>query len=217
MSRLCVLFALGLTLLIGVSQVSAQGQSARAELKNAQGQVVGDATFTQQPAGVQVRVAVRNLDPGAHGIHIHAVGKCDAPDFASAGGHFNPANKKHGHDSPEGPHAGDLGNPPNLTVGADRAGSLTVTTNQVTLSAGATSLMDADGSALVIHAGPDDNKTDPAGNSGARIVCGVIQLAQGAPTTMPTTGGPPQTVVLLVLWLGAVLALAGMALRRALI
>ena len=187
----------------------AQGPTASAELKNAAGQVVATATFTQGAGGVQVQVKVSNLDPGVHGIHLHTVGKCDAPDFTSAGGHFNPTSKQHGYDNPAGPHAGDLGNPPNITVGADRTGTLNVTTNAVTLSAGANSLMDADGSALVIHAGTDDNKTDPAGNSGARVACGVIVAMQSA---MPVTGGTPNGW--LMLGLGVALALGGLGLRR---
>ena len=189
--------------------VLAQGQQASAELKNGTGQVVGNATFTQAANGVQVRVQVSNLEPGAHGIHLHAVGKCDGPDFATAGGHFNPTSKQHGYDNPAGPHAGDLGNPPNITVGANRTGTLTVTTTLVTLSAGANSLMDADGSALVIHAATDDNKTDPSGNSGARIACGVIVPMQAA---MPVTGGTPNAWLLM--GLGLLLALAGGLGRR---
>ena len=197
------------TLLAMAAGVYAQGPTASAELKNAAGQVVGNATFTQAAGGVQVQVKVSNLDPGVHGIHLHTVGKCDGPDFTSAGGHFNPSAKQHGYDNPAGPHAGDLGNPPNITVGADRTGALAVTTNAVTLNAGANSLMDADGSALVIHAGTDDNKTDPAGNSGARVACGVIVAMQSA---MPTTGGTPNGW--LMLGLGLLLALSGLGLRR---
>jgi Cu-Zn family superoxide dismutase len=100
------------------------------------------------------------------------VGKCEPPDFASAAGHFNPEGKKHGLLSPQGPHAGDL---PNLPVAADGTGQLNYVARGVTLGSGSGSLFDADGTAVVIHAGPDDHKTDPAGNSGARIACGVIQ------------------------------------------
>ncbi|MCW5852772.1 MAG: superoxide dismutase family protein [Anaerolineae bacterium] len=208
MRGLVVVVALALM----AGSVLAQGQQASAELKNGAGQVVGNATFTQAANGVQVRVQISNLDPGAHGIHLHAVGKCEGPDFATAGGHFNPTSKQHGYDNPAGPHAGDLGNPPNITVGADRTATLNVTTTMVTLSAGVNSLMDADGSALVIHAATDDNKTDPSGNSGARIACGVIVPMQAA---MPTSGGTPNGW--LMLGLGVMLVLSGALMRRRLV
>jgi Cu-Zn family superoxide dismutase len=118
-------------------------------------------------------VVVNNLPPGKHGFHIHAVGKCDPPDFQSAGGHFNPFGKKHGLKNPEGPHAGDL---PNLEVGPDGKGKLETTVGGLTLGKeGLATLFGSNGTAVVIHAGPDDEKTDPAGNSGARIACGVIK------------------------------------------
>ena len=208
--RVLFVFVAALALAFVAGDVFAQGQQATVELKNAGGQVVGNATLIQQATGVQVRVQVSGLEPGQHGIHLHTVGKCEAPDFASAGGHFNPTAKKHGHDNPEGPHAGDLGNPPNMTVGTDRTGVLTATTNLVTLASGANSLMDADGSALVIHAGPDDNKTDPAGNSGGRVACGVI-IPMAA--SLPRTGGEPGLWWMVAL-LGVAVTLAGAALRR---
>jgi Cu-Zn family superoxide dismutase len=118
-------------------------------------------------------VTVANLSPGVHAIHIHTVGKCDAPGFTTAGGHFNPANKKHGTMSPDGHHAGDL---PNLTVGANGKGVFKTTIQDVTLAGeGATSLFHAGGTSVVIHEKEDDMKTDPAGNAGARMACGVIQ------------------------------------------
>jgi Cu-Zn family superoxide dismutase len=145
--------------------------TARAELRNATGQVVGSATLTQVGGAVRVVLEAQGLPPGAKGVHIHAVGKCDPPDFTTAGGHFNPQGRQHGALNPQGPHAGDL---PNLTVGADGKGQLESTTQLVTLLAGPTSVFDADGSALVVHAAPDDFRTDPTGNSGARIACGAI-------------------------------------------
>lgn len=118
-------------------------------------------------------VTVTNLSPGVHAIHIHEAGKCDAPDFKTAGGHFNPANKQHGMQNPEGHHAGDL---PNLTVGANGKGTFKSTIQDVTLAGdGANSLFHAGGTSVVIHEKADDMKTDPAGNAGARIACGVIQ------------------------------------------
>ena len=145
--------------------------TARAELRNASGQVVATATFTQVGNAVRILVDAQGLPAGVKGVHIHAVGRCDPPDFTSAGGHFNPQGKQHGALNSQGPHAGDL---PNLTVGADGKGRLESTTELVTLLGGPNSVFDADGSAIVIHAAPDDFRTDPTGNSGARIACGVI-------------------------------------------
>jgi Cu-Zn family superoxide dismutase len=145
--------------------------TARAELGNAGGQTVATATLTQVGGAVRVVIEARGLPPGVKGVHVHAVGKCDPPEFTSAGSHFNPQGKQHGALNPQGPHAGDL---PNLTIGADGKGRLESTTQLLTLASGPTSVFDADGSAIVIHAAPDDFKTDPTGNSGARIACGVI-------------------------------------------
>jgi Cu-Zn family superoxide dismutase len=145
--------------------------SARADLRNASGQVVGTATFAQVGNAVRVVLEAQGLPAGVKGVHVHAVGKCDPPDFTTAGSHFNPQGRQHGALNPQGPHAGDL---PNLTVGSDGKGRLESTTQLVTLLTGPTSLFDADGSAIVVHAAPDDFRTDPTGNSGARIACGVI-------------------------------------------
>jgi Cu-Zn family superoxide dismutase len=119
-----------------------------------------------------VNVHVDGMTPGRHGIHIHAVGLCEPATFGSALGHHNPLGTTHGLDSESGGHAGDL---PNLVVNPAGIGRLDATTDRATLSAGATSVFDANGSALVIHAGPDDQVTDPTGNSGARVACGVIE------------------------------------------
>ena len=152
--------------------------SATADLKNASGQSVGRAVLTPTPSGVQIIVDVYGLPPGPKGFHVHETGSCMPPAFTSAGGHFNPDNRQHGSENPQGSHAGDL---PNLVVGANGAGSLVVTTDRFSLAAGRpTSLLDADGSALVVHAGPDDLKTDPTGNSGARIACGVVTPVRAA-------------------------------------
>jgi Cu-Zn family superoxide dismutase len=152
--------------------VPAAEPTGTAAILDAQRKQIGSATLKQVKGGVNVRVQVAGLSPGKHGIHVHAVGKCDPPDFKSAGGHFNPASKKHGAHNPEGAHAGDL---PNLTVGKDGKGSGTFTAKDASLSVGAGSLFGPEGTAIVIHADPDDEKTDPAGNSGARVACGVIQ------------------------------------------
>ena len=154
-----------------MSRPSPGENTATAELKDASGQTVGFAKLDQLPAGTRVVLDMRALPPGVHGVHIHEVGKCEAPAFTSAGGHFNPGGKRHGALNPLGPHAGDL---PNITIGADGTGRLDSMADAVTVSAGPMSVIDADGSAIVVHAAPDDFKTDPSGNSGARIACGVI-------------------------------------------
>jgi Cu-Zn family superoxide dismutase len=167
-SRLAVLVAV-LLLAIAIPLTVSGGQTARtagARLFDPAGNQVGVATFVELADGrVEVLVQARGLTPGVHGIHVHTVGAC-SPTFAAAGGHFNPAGEHHGH------HAGDLNN---ITANLAGVAHLHATTSQFTLSQGAFSLFDADGSALIIHAGEDDLVSDPTGNSGARAVCGVIQ------------------------------------------
>jgi Cu-Zn family superoxide dismutase len=139
---------------------------------------MGSAIIWQDPLGVvHVDGQVRGLQPGSHGIHFHAVGRCDGAAslaFASAGAHYNPGNRRHGLSAPDGPHAGDA---PNLTANSDGRGTVNFTTDRVTLTDGPATLNDADGSALVIHALGDDQVTDPSGNSGARIACGVVRMS----------------------------------------
>jgi Cu-Zn family superoxide dismutase len=176
MKPLVTLFAAGaLTLIVASSAPAQSAGQASAELKDAKGKRVGTARFREARGGVVVSAQVSGLSPGLHAIHVHAVGQCDAPAFTSAGGHFNPAQKKHGLKSPEGPHAGDM---PNMYVGQDGLGRFEVLTDHFTLKAGERSLFDADGSALIIHAGVDDYTTDPTGNAGDRVACGVIKAAQ---------------------------------------
>ena len=141
------------------------------------GHTIGTVRAWQTAGGVTFRVDARGLPHGIHGIHVHSVGRCDPPDFASAGGHWNPLGKKHGLSNPAGPHAGDL---PNVDVAANGVLGQAVTLANATLTGPAGDprvLLDADGAALVIHAQADDNMTDPSGNSGARIACAVIQPA----------------------------------------
>jgi len=153
------------------SAMQTEPLSAEAALKDKDGKDVGRATFIETGEGLRIAVTGYRLPPGTHGLHLHAAGVCQPPDFASAGPHFNPTSKKHGSMNPEGPHAGDL---PNLVVAASGEGGLDITTKAVTLGPGPASLLGPNGAALVVHADPDDLKTDPAGNSGARIACGVI-------------------------------------------
>jgi Cu-Zn family superoxide dismutase len=143
---------------------------ASAVLKDASGKEVGSATFTSTPSGVLINLDVTALPAGDHAFHIHAVGKCEPPKFESAGPHFNPDQTKHGLMNPQGPHAGDM---PNLHVGEDGKVKIEVLNPGVSLST-EMALLDEDGAAIVVHAGADDYQTDPAGNAGDRIACGVI-------------------------------------------
>jgi len=144
----------------------------RADIYNAKGEKIGGATLREIEGGVRIELDLAQLSPGTHALYIHALGKCEAPNFTTAGPHFNPDGKKHGPKNPEGPHAGDL---PNFEVGADGRAKVSVVAPHVTLGDGLHSLFHPEGTALVIHEKPDDYMTDPAGNAGARIACGVVQ------------------------------------------
>jgi len=150
-------------------------KGAKAELKDAKGKSVGMATLKQTKTGVQISLRVTSLPAGTHAFHIHNVGQCEAPDFKTAGGHFNPEGKKHGLKNPDGPHAGDM---PNIIVGGKSNGRATVVNTRVTLGDGANSLFHEGGTAIVIHEKADDEVTDPTGNAGNRIACGVIEKIQ---------------------------------------
>jgi Cu-Zn family superoxide dismutase len=148
------------------------GAVARATLKDAQGRTLGEAALREAGSGgVLIKVDLQNVPAGTHAFHIHTTGKCDPPDFMTAGGHFNPGAMKHGLAATGGPHAGDM---PNIYVPADGKLSFEVLDTNVSLASGPKSLFDADGSALMLHAMGDDYTTDPAGSAGGRIACGVI-------------------------------------------
>jgi len=141
---------------------------AVATLRTADGTAAGNATASDVGGQVMISLTVEGLSPGQHGVHVHTTGRCDAPTFESAGGHWNPTNQQHGLENPQGQHAGDM---PNLTVGQDGRGTL-----EYRLEGGSfDGLFDADGSSFVVHASADDQRTDPSGDSGDRIACGVFE------------------------------------------
>jgi Cu-Zn family superoxide dismutase len=140
---------------------------AVAQLRTANGESAGTATASPVDGQTMITLNVEGLPPGPHGVHVHMTGRCDPPTFASAGGHWNPSGAQHGLENPQGQHAGDM---PNLTVGADGRGAL-----EHRLEGAFDGLLDADGSAFVVHASADDQRTDPSGDSGDRIACGVFE------------------------------------------
>jgi Cu-Zn family superoxide dismutase len=144
---------------------------ASAELKYANGLPGGTVQVLGNGAGATLVIALVGAPEGPHGVHLHATGQCDAPDFKSAGGHLNPASRQHGSENPAGSHLGDL---PNVVVGKSGSGTLRhdLAGDRAELLA---DLFDGDGTAVVVHAGPDDYRTDPSGNSGSRIACGVLK------------------------------------------
>lgn len=155
----------------GVADEAVEAPTAHATLVGPDGSQQGTATLTEAADGLHVLVKAQGLTPGLHAVHIHMTGICTAPDFASAGGHWNPTGKQHGKDNPNGMHMGDM---PNMLAGADGSGELEYVVADARISTGAIPLLDADGAAIVIHANADDNISDPAGNAGGRVMCGTV-------------------------------------------
>jgi len=151
---------------------ASEGESAVADLLDSRGESVGHATFTPLAEGVRLRVTLFHLPPGIHAMHIHTVGECHGPDFKTSGAHFNPFGKRHGAQNKDGPHAGDL---PNFKVAEDGTAQVEATAPLIALKPGRNSILPSGKTCLVIHALPDDEVTDPTGNAGARIACGIIQ------------------------------------------
>jgi len=163
-------------LAMGATLALAQGpKEIKVPLKSAKGEDAGSVTFKTVKKGVKVHVVLKNMSFGDHGVHIHQHAVCDAPDFKGAGGHYNPDSKHHGYMNPDGHHNGDM--PGNVSVGENHMGEATYTINSVSLDPSAPNSLFADGgTSVVVHEKADDEKSDPAGNAGNRVACGVIKV-----------------------------------------
>jgi Cu-Zn family superoxide dismutase len=176
--RTLVILVVGLSASLALAgepaKPEAKGETAKAEMKDVTGKKVGDVTLEQTPHGVLLKADFKNLSPGTHAMHIHETGKCEPP-FKTAGAHFNPASHEHGIKNTKGMHAGDM---PNIEVPKDGAVKVEVLVEGISLAEGPTSVFDKDGSALIIHDKADDYVSNPAGNAGDRIACGVIEKSK---------------------------------------
>ena len=175
MLRLSIAGTAALTLSACVTAPAPQDPSpaaANAEVRDVSGRLVARSVATTAGAGVRIRVEAAGLRPGTYGAHVHSIGRCDPPAFESAGPHWNPTSRAHGRDNPQGQHLGDL---PNLVVGTEGSGSFEFTIPSAEVAGGQLPMLDADGAAIVIHAQADDYRTDPSGNSGGRIACGIFR------------------------------------------
>ncbi|HMT46354.1 MAG: hypothetical protein RL702_683 [Pseudomonadota bacterium] len=170
--KLAIVLAAGTLALAGCAAPATTSKTtlATATLRNASGAEIGTAVLAERAGALTLRITALGQPAGVHGIHLHAVGKCDAPDFTSAGPHLNPHGKQHGRENPAGTHLGDL---PNIVIDSSGRGELSIELPG-SRAENESTLFDTDGSAIVLHAKPDDNLTDPSGNSGARIACGVL-------------------------------------------